>query len=426
MRVVQYGILAVTTLLEYLLIYMAFFGKKLKKNQIGKYKDLLITIAVFIVSTVVFYNDRTIAEVLFVLVAGLFMKFIFKMRFFETFKSLIMAVPIASIIETAMRIFSCKIAPDNSYVESVARMLLTSTFCFIIYILIGRKMDESISNLNTGMYITLIVVSYTLVLMLTFFQFILDGIDQRAKYEFGNYLVVVGGVAIIVSLYNIIFYLYGYQESRIKGEALTEMNMVQKNQLQLVINQNNETRRFKHEIIDQLLVVKDRLEAGDVETAEKVVHQNLKNIDRINSLVYDVHNDILNFLLNYYLVPIKDECHISINIEPTDLGLDESSLCIVVSNILRNAVEAVNGINEGEKSIIVRMGHGEKTMFFEVVNTYNKGRKKRIRGEKDDVLNHGFGITNVKNVIENNSGIFESKVDGNKCTTTIFVPKVIR
>ena len=71
----------------------------------------------------------------------------------------------------------------------------------------------------------------------------------------------------------------------------------------------------------------------------------LSDISSISKYDYDVGKEIVNTILNYYLLPIKDKCKIDVKGYISDsLDIARRDLCILVSNLVKNAVEAVEQV----------------------------------------------------------------------------------
>ena len=67
-------------------------------------------------------------------------------------------------------------------------------------------------------------------------------------------------------------------------------------------------------------------------------------ISQISKASYDVRNEIINTVLNYYLIPLKSNTSIKIKgFISNELNISMRDLCIISSNIIKNAAVAVVG-----------------------------------------------------------------------------------
>ena len=103
-------------------------------------------------------------------------------------------------------------------------------------------------------------------------------------------------------------------------------------------------------------------------------------------------------------------------------GTDAYDLCVLFSNLLSNAVEAAEQVEEGnEKSIHVSCGSFRDRVCIRVSNTCRNSPEtgRRHGTTKSDYQNHGFGLMNIRNtvakangeiVIEEKEGIFSVEI----------------
>ncbi len=79
---------------------------------------------------------------------------------------------------------------------------------------------------------------------------------------------------------------------------------------------------------------------------------------------------------------------------------------IIIANLLDNAIEACEKC-AGEKIIRVQLRYQNEKLFIAVSNTYNgkvKGSKTLPETQKADVTRHGFGLKNIKSIVEKYNG----------------------
>ncbi len=117
------------------------------------------------------------------------------------------------------------------------------------------------------------------------------------------------------------------KQNTVRSEAL-ELNMLQQREYyETILNKEVETRRFRHDIIDELLVIRGMLENSDINSASNMISEMLDNIDSINCKELESGN-------------------VSEEIDITDVDL-----CIVASNIVKNAVGAISEVDLKESFV---------------------------------------------------------------------------
>lgn len=105
----------------------------------------------------------------------------------------------------------------------------------------------------------------------------------------------------------------------------------------------------------------------------------------------------------------QDEAGSSINIQfegciPSEIN--STDLCIILSNALDNAIEAVRNI-PGENTVHVR-GNYQQGYFVLIiknptVNTFSETNELPSTS-KGDTVHHGFGLSNIKHTVEKYNG----------------------
>ena len=164
----------------------------------------------------------------------------------------------------------------------------------------------------------------------------------------------------------------------------------------------------------ELMQIKSYVERKEYEALDKYVEQSLHELDLISNYNYDVGNEAINILLNHYLIPVKDKCIINVKgyISET-INIEDRDLCIMVSNLLSNAVEAIKKINKNcEKLISFNIKSGKYYTYIIVENTCFT-KYSGFQTDKQDKRNHGFGIKNIKKTVKKYNGNFLCKVEDN-------------
>lgn len=103
---------------------------------------------------------------------------------------------------------------------------------------------------------------------------------------------------------------------------------------------------------------------------------------------------------------IKFDCNIVV---PTEMDIDEADVCILLGNVLDNAMEAVSKAmrKEVELSIVYKKGK----LTIGIRNTYSgeilEDRNKLFVSTKPDKMNHGMGMKLIKKVVEKYNGFLD-------------------
>ena len=111
--------------------------------------------------------------------------------------------------------------------------------------------------------------------------------------------------------------------------------------------------------------------------------------------------------------------------------IKEVDLCIIVGNILDNALEACERAQEkravkkqvGQPFIHVHMGAIKKCLFLEVRNrTDLEGRQEICGSRKESPKGHGLGLGNIKSAVANYNGAVHIEVENYVFTISVLLP----
>ena len=116
---------------------------------------------------------------------------------------------------------------------------------------------------------------------------------------------------------------------------------------------------------------------------------------------------------------------------PEGCPVKEVDLCIIVGNILDNALEACERAQEkravkkqvGQPFIHVHMGAIKKCLFLEVRNrTDLEGRQEICGSRKESPKGHGLGLGNIKSAVANYNGAVHIEVENYVFTISVLLP----
>ena len=209
-----------------------------------------------------------------------------------------------------------------------------------------------------------------------------------------------------------------------RSKHLSEYGELQKEYFEMLLNKEGKTQQFRHDIMAELMQIKSYVERKEYQALDKYVAESLHELDLISNYNYDVGNEVVNILLNHYLIPVKDNCSINVKgyISET-INIEDRDLCIMVSNLLSNAVEAIKKINKNcEKLISFNIKSGKYYTYIIVENTCLP-ECSGLQTDKQDRKNHGFGIKNIKKTVKKYNGNFLYKVENNMFYSEIQIKK---
>ena len=168
-----------------------------------------------------------------------------------------------------------------------------------------------------------------------------------------------------------------------------------------------ETRQARHDLRHQLCQLSALAEEGDL---EKIKTYLASAVSRIPSLeMHFCENQAADSVVGYYCALAKREnIPYSVQIDlPERLPVDEVELCLVLSNLLENALEASLRTAPARRKIkLTAYLHGGSLALIQVENTYDG-----VIREKDGVFQSskrkgdGVGLQSVRHIAEKSGGV---------------------
>ncbi len=247
-----------------------------------------------------------------------------------------------------------------------------------------------------------------------FVYFILLIFELTCFYkEFGeavswyNVLYIISSLGIILTVFYMIFKVLfvSVQKNRIYSQMLAERDYSEK-----LMNSDEEIRRFRHDYKNHLIVLNSYLENGKTEEAKKYLEAMNEPVSRLMKKISS-GNFAFDAILDYkmHIAAQKGIDIVFHGIVPSD-GIRAEDICAVFSNLLDNAIEAVEVLSDG-KTIRVDADIKNGWFILSIINPTNipDGEKHvNLRTSKADKKNHGLGLGNVKRCIKKYNGNLSS------------------
>ncbi len=204
-----------------------------------------------------------------------------------------------------------------------------------------------------------------------------------------------------------IFLIYNSNAKRYYKEVATvNQNLLESKEryYQMLLEKEEETRRFRHDISSHLTCVKRLLEENKTEEAAEYL-SNLGGVMRELTVKHQTGNTLVNAIVNdisekYAEVALDWKGHL-----PKQLEMSDMDVCVIFSNLLENAFFAASACEEGLVDVTVESVSGALTITME--NNMAKAieeKEGKLITQKADKHNHGFGTRNVRDCVAKNDG----------------------
>lgn len=218
--------------------------------------------------------------------------------------------------------------------------------------------------------------------------------------------LLFGLISFLTILVNYI--IFDIQEKMALHALIERQNLAYEHEISLCVRQAAEreeayrqTRILRHDLKGRLLALSALLEEQRTEDAIKEIRKMLKENSLNRHYISESGNTVLDALINYtYSASIAEGIRMDCCLEtPAELFVEGADLCVILANLLDNALEAVRNLPEDKDkwiSLTVRLIKG--VLIIHVENPYvgeiTMDCHGKLRSSKSG--DHGIGLQSVE------------------------------
>lgn len=195
---------------------------------------------------------------------------------------------------------------------------------------------------------------------------------------------------------------------------------------------NNTLRAQRHDFLNHLQVVYSLIEMEEYAEANDYIEQVYGKITSV-SRVMKTANPAVNALLQVKVAAcekagVQVDVTITSKWEMLESTLPDWEMCKVLSNLIDNAVDAMEAVPEGKRRLSITLGENVKQYTFRVENTGERIPEDIranifIPGFTTKGEGHGMGLHIVRRTLRDRGGEIEVRSDENTTVFSGFVPK---
>ncbi len=197
---------------------------------------------------------------------------------------------------------------------------------------------------------------------------------------------------------------------RVRGQLAMREKQYYFGQLEIMTMQYEESRRFRHDYINQMIVIEQMLIEGKQDCVQRyvgLVVQKLQQCSIYSVCGYVAIDSVINYKLSY---ASKQGVNVKADIVlPKDMAVDEDDVVVILGNLLDNAIEATTRLEEN-RYICIDMYWDKGVLFIHVENSYDAVVYKcqdTYFTRKQDTHMHGIGLQSVSATVKKYHGLLE-------------------
>ena len=307
--------------------------------------------------------------------------------------------------------FFVKYGSFQIFLMMTIAVFITFTIYIILMLKFGKqllkRLFDSGSKKEWGLHMMNIFIIY-------YVQYILQRVHvENSVFYFGMQLFMIW--SFIILCYSII---NTHEKAKRKYEAENARDIITtgRDYYQKINEQYDALRIMKHDYKFHLNAALDMLRRGETEKSDAYLN-GLKNQLEENELFVFCDNPVINSLVSDYAEKCKGldiDFNAAFNI-PENFNLSNYEMCIVLGNLLENAVEACQKLTANRQIKLIVKPQGEQLAVM-VRNTYDgivvKDGEKFISTKKNNEdRDYGLGLQSVMAVVDSYGEMFHIEYD---------------
>jgi len=230
-----------------------------------------------------------------------------------------------------------------------------------------------------------------------------------------------------------IFIFYAFKSISTKNKKELQISMLeiqlseQKDMIEDAANISKEIKKTEHDLKHHFLSILGLLEDECSDEAKKYIKQLIGNYESNIFKYISIENSAINGILNFKISRCKaNNIDIKLSIESDFSVFDELDICVMLSNLLDNAIEASDKINEPKIEIILSQ---QKSYYTIIVRNRIENsvleENAELKTTKSDKECHGIGIQSIKEIVTRYNGMMEYYEKDMWFTASIWLPQKI-
>lgn len=170
---------------------------------------------------------------------------------------------------------------------------------------------------------------------------------------------------------------------------------------------NTEIKKAEHDLRHHLLSVLGIVESGELYQAERYLKDLLHEYETSIFKYIAIDNSAINSILNLKI----GRCHsekidVKAQIESDFTGFSDIDLCVLLANLLDNAIEASSKVQNPQ--IIITIWNEKNYLCLKIANRIDGSviqTNKGLRTTKADQSKHGYGLYSIGQIVDKYDGI---------------------
>lgn len=358
-------------------------------NQIHIFEGFLstVTISMFILYALLFLEGKSLLKIIMVLIAF----------------SLILGINML-VANAIAAILNIELLTEGDSVRLIALFLTKILFFAAMKIIVKLFKKEGFTLKSLELFATavMLVLTHVIAVILIAVQMNENNAEQLTF------------IAILSTILTDIFIIYMMRKISKDNKntlriSLLELQLSEQKQMAEDAGQiSKEIKKAEHDLKHHLVSVLGTLENGNTGDAAEYLRTLLKEYETSIFKYISLENSAINSVLNFKIGRCRaNGIDFKLEIESDFAGFDDTDICILLSNLLDNAIEACQSVPESPM-ITLTVTNKQNYLCILVRNRIMESvlsKNKQLKTTKQNKKNHGLGLYSVSQIVDKYEGM---------------------
>lgn len=393
--------------IKYILIAHYFLGLEFRK---GKKRYLLILYPVILL-TMKYWNNRDVLFLYYYAWGVVLLIVMFEGKLLDRIKAFFIIWFLVAVVDALLVVFYVAFSDlliENGNVE--IGMIINSIGAVLWGIIakIGKQIQQYTKNFWKKLSNQEYILSLAVLILGAFFVGGMQGnLDNTMTVSMKVAAYIVGFLVMVISVVVLVLLLSTKQSKR-QLEEINQLNVqyleLQKKYYEDSLKRYEDMRSFRHDINHHLYILSELGKEDKIDELKGYVKKMVKNYETMKGV--HTGNFIADCIISQTLHKLQKKERFYFDLEghfPEEFFLEDIDFCILLSNLLENAGEALEKVM-GEIFLQIEIKSFQQWFFLTIRNNTIIDKADFQTTSKSDKRNHGFGIQSVRRIVEKYHG----------------------
>ena len=299
----------------------------------------------------------------------------------------------------------------KDFAERYVGIILVQVILSVLFVLIIKLKQMLKEKDNQYMLIMSLIPAISVIVCCLMVYRLDKSYEMNVIYTF----IAMAGI-IIINVISILLLIMEQKvyEQKTRQQVMLSAYQQKEKDIESILDMHRQNSKQRHDFKNVILLIKELIRDEQYNKATEMLDKYSEGYKNNNLTEIVSDNIVLNYLLNRKInqcreVGIDMACYILGNIA----GVDDMDLYILLENLCDNAIEAAGQCEK--PSIKLQIAEDNASMYIDIGNTTSGNVLKNnphMNTTKKDKNMHGFGIMNIRDIIDKYNGTINYEQQG--------------